>query len=120
MGLDRAIRLGAPHPALREAARRGARFGRRGGGAAPSPYSPAASALQLPNTAIWISTSGLTLADGDTTVDSWLAGWGGIRPTLTAPAATNRPAYSPTGGTGGRPLVTFDGADNCLPDALAA
>lgn len=47
MGLDsleRAIRLGAPHPALRaagsraacpSAGRRGARFGRRGGGAAP-------------------------------------------------------------------------------------
>ena len=118
MDLDRAIRLGAPHPALRAASpsagRRGARFGRRGGGRT-DPYSPAASAAMLPQTAIWIATTDyLGLADGNTTVDTWLAGWGGIRPTLTAPAATNRPAYSPTGGTGGRPLVTFDGADNCL------
>ena len=64
----------------------------------------------LPATAIWISTSGLTLADGDTTVDSWLAGWGGIRPTLTAPAATNRPAYT----AGAVPVLTFDGVDNAL------
>ena len=108
------LRASALHAAGPSAGRRGARFGRRGGGAAPSPYSPAASALQLPNTAIWISTSGLTLADGDTTVDSWLAGWGGIRPTLTAPAATNRPAYT----AGAVPTLTFDGTDNVLRGAM--
>jgi len=80
------------------------------GGGGPSIYSPGYSAIQLPFTAIWISTSGLTLADGDSTVNSWLAGWGGIRPTLTAPASTNRPAYT----AGAVPTITSDGVDNYL------
>lgn len=75
-------------------------------------------AARLPETAIGVSTAGLTLADGDTTVDDWAATLGGISTSPDAPASTNRPAYSATGGTGSRPLVTFDGTDNVLDDAI--
>lgn len=85
-------------------------------------------ATDLPNTAIGIcagaglggiSASGLTLADTDTTVDVWQSAYGGkaANVTLAAPAATNRPAFSATGGPGGRNMVVFDGSDNTLRDA---
>lgn len=75
-------------------------------------------ATYLPLTAIGVSTSGLTLADSDTTVDSWAATLGGLSQTLTAPVAADRPAYSATGGTGSRPLVTFDGSTDVLRGTL--
>lgn len=84
------------------------------GGSTSWTFSQAESAAMLPNTAIGVSVSGLTLADGDTTVDSWEALYGGISTTLSAPNPTNRPAYSAAGGTGGRPIVQFDGLDNVL------
>lgn len=75
-------------------------------------------ATHLPNTAIGVSTQGITPADGDTTVQAWAAALGGISCTLVADAATNRPAYSATGGAGSRPLVAFDGVDNVLKGAI--
>lgn len=83
-----------------------------GGGAAPDPYSPAASAIQLPYTAIWISTSGITTTDGGTTASDWLAGWGGIRPTLSAPVA--RPAYT----AGAVPVITPNGTSTFMYDPM--
>lgn len=76
------------------------------GGSAADPFSPAASAVMLPNTAIGVSTLGLTLADSDTTADSWAATYGGLAATLASPSAGERLAYSATGGVGSRPLVT--------------
>jgi hypothetical protein len=73
-----------------------------------------AHATHLPNTAIGVSTAGLTLADANTTVNQWAATLGGVSCTLAAGASTNRPAYNATGGVGSRPLVTFDGADDRL------
>ena len=70
-------------------------------------------ATYLPNTAIGVSTAGLTLADSDTTVDQWDASLGGVSATLSALTAANRPAYS-TGGVGARPLATFDGSTDYL------
>jgi len=72
----------------------------------------------FPDSAIGITTTGLTLADGDTTVDQWAAAYGGKKAevVIVAPAATNRPAYSATGGPGSRPMVTSDGTDNVLRD----
>jgi hypothetical protein len=87
-----------------------------GGNYATSNALAFAPDTRFPLLAIGISTTGLTLADSDTTVDSWAAMYGGKKSavTLSAPAATNRPAYDATGGPGGRPLVTWDGVDNVL------
>lgn len=71
-------------------------------------------AAMFPASAIGVSTAGLTLADSDTTVQSWAASLGAIACTLAAPGSANRPAYSAAGGTGGRPLVTTDGVDDVL------
>ena len=89
-----------------------------GSGSANSNAVTFAHATYLPATAIGVSTSGLTTADNGTTVDQWAASLGGIACTLEAPAATNRPAYSASGGVGARPLVTFDGTDNGLDGPL--
>lgn len=78
-------------------------------------YGPAASAALLPSTAVWLTVAGLTLADSDTTVNAWASSRGGVAATLTAPAATNRPAYTP----GAVPVVTFDGTDNVLSGQMA-
>lgn len=75
-------------------------------------------AAYLPNTAIGVSTAGLTLADSDTTVDSWAATLGGVSATLTAPTSGQRPAYSASGGPGSRPLVTGDGSNDALMGTL--
>lgn len=74
-----------------------------------------ADATYLPDTAIWANpdNSLMTLTDGDTTVDQWASGWGGVSCTLAAPAPTHRAAYS-TGGVNGRPILTFDGVDDFL------
>lgn len=73
-------------------------------------------AAHLPDTAIGVSTAGLTLADSDTTVDAWAATLGGkaVSLTLSALSAAARPAYAATGGAGGRPLLTWDGAGDVL------
>lgn len=73
-------------------------------------------ATYLPDTAIWVSTAGLTLADSDTTVDSWVSSLGGLSGTVSAPTAGVRPSYSASGGAGSRPLVTFDGVNDTLSD----
>lgn len=75
-------------------------------------------AAHLPATAIGVSTAGLTLADSDTTVQSWAATLGGLAAALSAPTASQRPAHSATGGTGSRPLVTWDGTDDALSGTL--
>lgn len=71
-------------------------------------------ATYLADTAIGVSTAGLTLADSDTTVDAWASSLGGVSATLSAAAVVNRPAYSATGGAGSRPLVTGDGVQSLL------
>lgn len=68
----------------------------------------------LPQTAILISQQGVITADAGATTDSWQSYLGGVSVTLTALAAVNRPAYSATGGVGGRPLITTDGVDDVL------
>lgn len=73
-----------------------------------------AHATHLPDTAIGVSTAGLTLADSGATVQSWAAALGGVACTFSAPSAGQRPAHSATGGAGGRPLVTCDGVDDVL------
>lgn len=75
-------------------------------------FSPAESAGILPLNAIWVSQQGVTTVSGE--VDIWVSYLGGIACTINAPAATNRLAYNATGGVGGRPLLTSDGADNVL------
>lgn len=77
-------------------------------------YSAGASAAVLPATAVWLTTEGLTLADSDTTANAWASSRGGVAATLTAPAATNRPAYT----AGAVPVLTFDGSDNVLYGAV--
>lgn len=73
-------------------------------------FSAAESARILPLTAVWLSRFGITSADGGTTVQSWASSRGGIACTLDAALSVNRPAYLPTGGPEGVPLLSFDGA----------
>ena len=75
-----------------------------------------AHATYLADTAIGISTAGVTLVGSD--VDEWASSLGGISVTLTAPSASQRPAYSATGGPGSRPLITGDGTDDVLTGTL--
>lgn len=91
-----------------------------GGSSAPAASNALAfnATTYLPTTAIGISTAGLTLADSNTTIDQWASSLGGLSQTLTAPAAADRPAYSATGGTGSRPLATFDGSSDVLRGTL--
>ncbi len=72
-------------------------------------------ATDLPNTAVWVSQSGVTTADAGSTVDSWASAFGGRSATI-GPAASGsvRPAYSATGGVGSRPLITWDGVDDVI------
>lgn len=65
IALERAIRLGGPHPALREASRRGARFGRRGGGLAAE-WTPLAMGAKISG---WYGRLGVLGAAGSDTVD---------------------------------------------------
>lgn len=65
------------------------------------------------------SGAGLTLADSGTTVDSWASSFGSISATLTAPTASRRPAYSASGGIGGRPLIDFDGSSDGIRGAIS-
>jgi hypothetical protein len=90
-----------------------------GSGTADSNSLAFAPDTAFPDGAIGLSTSGLTLADSNTTIDQWAAVHGGQKANvvLAAPAATNRPAYSASGGPGGRPAGVFDGVDNVLRDA---
>lgn len=76
-----------------------------GGGDAPPP-------AVLSRIALVLSTEGVTVSGG--VVDSWAtAAVSGVSATLAA-AGSARPAYSATGGVGGRPLITFDGVDDFL------
>ncbi len=75
-------------------------------------------ATRLPNTAIWISTDGVTTADAGATIDVWASTLGGVSCTITAPAAGQRPAHNATGGVGSRPLITTDGTDDVMNGAL--
>lgn len=89
------------------------------------PFSVAAAAAALPTVSFghtWLQApggNGITLADGDTTVQQWAATYGGnpLAVVLAAPLSTNRPAWNASGGAGGRPMVVFDGATDGLVDA---
>lgn len=76
----------------------------------------------FPDSAIGLSIAGITTADSGATVDQWIATYGGKKANVVfdAPAATNRPAYDPTGGPGGVPTITGDGVDNVLRDTAIA
>lgn len=115
--LERHRRVLEAKDPLRRACHRRSLGGRgrheQGGGGGGS-FNP--DALPL---AIGLSTLGLTLEDSDTTVQTWTAAHGTLAGlALAAPAATNRPSYSAAGGTGGRPIVTFDGVDDVLTGLL--
>lgn len=72
----------------------------------------------LPVALFILRPSAVVLADLDTTIDAWTAELGALAGlTLSAPAATNRPAWNPIGGAGGNPLAVFDGVDNVLRNA---
>ena len=74
----------------------------------------------LPDTAIGVSTAGITTEDFGTTVDQWAPTLGGLAAS-TAPAVASsafaRPAYFDTGGVGGRPRIASDGTDDALVGA---
>ena len=112
--LERHRRVLEAKDPLRRACHRRSLGGRgrheQGGGGGGS-FNP--DALPL---AIGLSTLGLTLEDSDTTVQTWTAAHGTLAG--LALAATNRPSYSAAGGTGGRPIVTFDGVDDVLTGLL--
>lgn len=75
-------------------------------------------ATRLPNTAIWISTDGVTTADAGASIDVWASTLGGVSCTITALGAGNRPAHNATGGVGSRPLLTTDGTDDVMTGTL--
>ena len=81
------------------------------GGSASWTFSQAESAAMLPDTAIWISQEGITL---DVGVSAWSSSYGGISATVSQADGAKQPAYSATGGVGGRPLIMFDGVDDSL------
>jgi hypothetical protein len=78
-------------------------------------FSPAESAVQLPDAAVWVSGTGVTAT---TTVSAWASSYGGRSATLSQAGGTLQPAYSAAGGSGGRPLITFDGVDDVLEGVL--
>jgi hypothetical protein len=82
-----------------------------GGGASGPTYSPAESALMLPFSSIGISQQGVTQAG---TVSAWQSYLGGISVSLVQAVGASQPTYDPSGGIGGRPLVTFDGVDDVM------
>jgi hypothetical protein len=86
-----------------------------GGGASGPTYSPAESAIILPQSAIWISQQGVTQAG---TVSAWASYLGGVSSTLTQGTGAAQPAYNASGGVGGLPLITFDGTDDVLTAAI--
>lgn len=96
--------------------RRGPPSMMRRGGEGPDKFSRAASAAMLPNTAIWLSQFGVTDLSGE--VDRWASWGGGISCELVAASSLKRPAYSATGGVGGRPLITTDGSNDIMTGAI--
>lgn len=84
------------------------------GSSAPTPSNALVfdDATYLPATTIGVSSVGVTLVGAE--VDEWDSSLGGIATTLTAPSASQRPLYSPTGGPGSRPLITGDGVTDAL------
>lgn len=96
--------------------RQGAGPNRRGGcfrvaSRLPWNFSPAESAIILPQTAVWISQQGVTVATG---VSQWVSYLGGVSSALVQATGGFQPAYNAIGGVGGRPLITFDGVDDVL------
>lgn len=73
-------------------------------------------ATDLAGVAVWVSQTGVTQAAG--TASAWASAYGSVSATLTAPAGANEPAYNATGGTGSRPLLTFDGTDDIMTGAV--
>lgn len=91
--------------------------GLHGGGKAPFTYTPAESAVLLPQTSVWISQQGVTVATG---VSSWVSYLGGLACTLSQATGGLQPAYSAAGGVGGRPLITTDGVDDVMKGTTPA
>lgn len=81
------------------------------GGGPSYTYSPAESAALLPQTAVWVSTQGVTVATG---VSAWASYLGGLACTISQATGGLQPAYSAAGGVGGRPLITANGTDQFL------
>lgn len=75
------------------------------------------------NMAIGTVLGNTTPADSSTTIDAWWAMWGGLKSLIPSGAplqaltSLTRPAYNPTGGPGGIPLVTFQGVNQVLSKA---
>lgn len=74
-------------------------------------FSPTESAVILPKSAIWISQQGVTAGTG---VSSWASYLGGLACTMVQATVGRQPAYSASGGVGGRPLITTDGVDDFI------
>lgn len=68
-------------------------------------------ATALSGVALWASQEGVTESG---TVSQWDASYGGLSGSLVQATGTQQPAYSATGGAGGRPLITSDGVDDRL------
>lgn len=87
------------------------------GGSVGYSFSPAESAVILPDSAVGIVAQGVTQAG---TVTQWDAVWGGRASlvSLTPIAAANEPAWNAIAGPGGGPAVVFDGANDVLRDAV--
>jgi hypothetical protein len=79
-------------------------------------YSPAESALILPDTSVWVSQQGVTQSGS---VSSWASYLGGRSNTVSQAVGGQQPIYSASGGVGGRPLITFDGTDDVLEGAFS-
>jgi len=110
--LDRAIRHGGRHEALERAAgRRGARFGRRGGGGSVS-WSPAALGSKL---TLWLDQRDLVVTGGA------YSDWGDQSPAgnrdFAMATATNRPDDDLT--VNGWAAPNFDGVDNFMQGPAA-
>lgn len=80
-------------------------------------YTPAESAVILPQTAVWVSTQSVTVATG---VSQWVSYLGGLACTLAQATGGLQPAYSAAGGVGGRPLITTDGVDDVMKGTMPA
>ena len=86
-------------------------------GASGYSFTPAESAVIVPDTAVGIVAQGVTQAG---TVTQWDAIWGGRAAlvSLGSIGAANDPTWNATGGPGGGPAVVFDGVNDALRDAV--
>lgn len=83
----------------------------------PWTFTKAESALLLPDTAVWFSQNGVTVSTG---VSQWDSSYGGLVASVAQATGSQQPAYSASGGAGGRPVITGDGVDDILSDAMYA